>query len=96
MQTPTNFCAAPKAVDGELHEDNVALIVRDLRDVKTEIGLLDLEAACAVQEGIDLLEDPTADPTRIRSSEKLGGAFGRGIQYVSLVKGLSYEVDGTG
>jgi SAM-dependent methyltransferase len=80
------FFLRAKAADEDFTEDKVPGLVQDLRQVQTECENLDPHVARAVREGVELLQCSVLDPEQINRADTLAGAFGKGIQYVSLVK----------
>ena len=76
------------SVEHDLNEKNTKEIVEVLRNISTITSEIDVRISDAISEGIMLLLDEDLNESKILNASKLAIAFGRGQQYVSLVKNV--------
>jgi len=73
-----------------IHDDSfTAKIIEQLEKIIENISDIDARAANAVKEAIVLISDKKINCEKISGSRYLSSAFGRGQQYVSIVKKLT-------
>jgi hypothetical protein len=78
-------CFAGK-IQGKLTEENMARMVDLLRYISQLASDIDGRISPVIDEAITLLTDDDLNEPKVANAKKFGVAFGRGQQYVSLVK----------
>lgn len=66
--------------------ENLNHTVELIRRVRNLVKDLDSRIIKAIDEAIDLMTDNKLNPGKVGNAEYFGSAFGRGQQYVSMVK----------
>lgn len=70
----------------DLNDRNIKKIVKRLQRIKDLTRVVDIRIYKAINEAISLLLDKDLNEFKISHASKLTSAFGRGQQYISLVK----------
>ncbi len=73
-------------VENNLNEENVKEIVKVLHEISRITSDINIKISDAINEGIMLLLDQSLDESKISNATNLSSAFGRGQQYVSMIK----------
>jgi CTP-dependent riboflavin kinase len=72
----------------DLNEKNTRDIVNRLRRIKGLANNMDLKIQAAIDRAIDLFQNADLDDFKIANAGELVTAFGRGQQYISIVKSI--------
>jgi hypothetical protein len=75
-----------ETTENNLTESSLQTVVQILEDIKTVAGNIDRTIELAIDEGISLLLDKNLTAEAISEASNLGQGFGRGLQYVSMVR----------
>ncbi len=73
-------------IESRLNEACIKNIIERLRHIKYLSVDIDARISAAIEESIDLLRKKKLTALKIAKADRLGSAFGRGQQYVSLAK----------
>ena len=88
VRTVRNLRILARKVESNLNRRNIARIVVVLRDIGESTYKINRKVADAIGEAIGLLTDDNLTISKIAHSKNFASVFGRGQQYVSLVRKL--------
>jgi uncharacterized membrane protein len=86
VQKVTDLWRIAKEVECDFCDENRDKFTKMLKDVNKLIRDIDEDTADAINEGVMLLSANDLNEDKIFQSTQFASAFGRGQQYVSLVK----------
>lgn len=79
-------------IEGHLISDNTEKIIDFLKKISIMTKEINSKIPEAIDEAISLLSDKNVNAEKVSQADKLAAAFGRGQQYVCMVKEYSYRV----